>query len=634
MKRILIAFIFIIIFSCVYADGGMTFLIIDTDPSTQAMGEISAFSRNVAKNPANSVNANNLFLSAYHTEYLMSTRFDELGIIIPAQFGNLHFNAKGFYTDPMSTFSSTVPDSVYSFTYINALITAGYAKSFGNLSAGVNAKFLYSSADTFNAAGVLFDIGADYRPVEKLSIGLTINDLGPEIKYADFGIMPAYLRASIGYKVIDALKVAADFDFSFNRANMFEAGAGIEYSINNVLFLRAGYIYNSMRDNMLDNIRAGLGFNLGPVGVGYSIANYNDLGLTHTVGITYNQEMAEKRKGKAQELIYAEMEKRLEDKEKMMSDMFYNKSKSYFADKRYEDALEQVDLSLIWYPNNTNAEDFRDIIATAKAQYEIDKEIDKGIESYMAGDYLDAVRIFKAVLEKDPGNDKARKYMDKAQDEQTKSTKLSAVKDKLESGISLYTAGKFIEARKVFEDLGKSGDLKAKEYLTAVEQKINDLVNTGISSIESEYAKKNYVYVIKKSNEYLKYGVRTDKLNQLKNDAEKKKNEQVSTLLTQAKTSFTQKDYKKAEELFRKVMVVDSSNTEAQGYLDRIKTMDVYSVEDIEDLYLKGIESYTNNDYRMAVKFWEKCLEIKPDYEKAVKNIEKAKKKIAELENN
>ena len=73
------------------------------------------------------------------------------------------------------------------------------------------------------------------------------------------------------------------------------------------------------------------------------------------------------------------MKKRLEDKEKMMSDMFYNKSKSYFADKRYEDALEQVDLSLIWYPNNTNAEDFRDIIATAKAQYEIDKERDKGI---------------------------------------------------------------------------------------------------------------------------------------------------------------------------------------------------------------------------------------------------------------
>lgn len=632
MKKIIIFFIFVVICISVFAEGGMTFLIIDTDPATQATGEISAFSKNIYKNPANSLNASKLFLNAYHTEYLLGTRFEELGIIVPAAFGNLHFSMKGFYTDEISTFSSTDADSIYSFYYYNAILSAGYAKAIGNIGVGVNAKFLYSSADTFNAIGVLFDIGADIKPTDKLSIGMSINDLGPELKYADSGIMPANLRASFGYMLMSSLKWAVDANFSFTRSNLFEAGTGLEYSINNVLFLRAGYIYNTKRTNYIDNIRAGIGINLGPAGVGYSIANYNELGLTHTIGITYNHETVQKRNSKTSALIYAEMEKRLEEKEKMMSDMFYNKAKSYFADKRFDDALEQIDLSLIWYPNNTNAEDFREIVVSSKQQDDLDRQIDLGIESYMAGDYLDAVRIFKAVLEQSPGNEKAQKYLDKAQQEQVKSTKLSASKDKLENGISLYTAGKYIEARKIFDELGKAGDLKAKEYLKAVNDRIDDIVNAGISTMEKELAKKNYTYVIKKSAEYMKYNVRTDKLTQLKTDAQKKNQDQVSSLLSQAKTSYTQKDYKKAEELFRKVMVADSNNIEAQGYLDKIKSMNIYSVEDIEDLYLKGIEAYTNNDYRMAVKFWEKCLEIKPDYEKAIKNIEKAKKKITELE--
>ena len=55
--------------------------------------------------------------------------------------------------------------------------------------------------------------------------------------------------------------------------------------------------------------------------------------------------------------------------------------------------------------------------------------------------------------------------------------------------------------------------------------------------------------------------------------------------------------------------------------------MNIYSIEDIEELYLKGIEAYTNDEFRLAVKYWQKCLDIKPDYSKAQKNIAKAQKK-------
>ena len=39
------------------------------------------------------------------------------------------------------------------------------------------------------------------------------------------------------------------------------------------------------------------------------------------------------------------------------------------------------------------------------------------------------------------------------------------------------------------------------------------------------------------------------------------------------------------------------------------------------------------NDFKLAIKYWEKCLELNSTHINAKKNIEKAKRKIEELEN-
>jgi len=50
------------------------------------------------------------------------------------------------------------------------------------------------------------------------------------------------------------------------------------------------------------------------------------------------------------------------------------------------------------------------------------------------------------------------------------------------------------------------------------------------------------------------------------------------------------------------------------------------SAEEIEILYLKGVEAYRWEDFATAIYYWEKVLELDPNHEKAKRGIERAKK--------
>lgn len=50
------------------------------------------------------------------------------------------------------------------------------------------------------------------------------------------------------------------------------------------------------------------------------------------------------------------------------------------------------------------------------------------------------------------------------------------------------------------------------------------------------------------------------------------------------------------------------------------------NAEEIEILYLKGVEAYRWEDFATAIFYWEKVLELDPNHEKAKRGIERAKK--------
>ncbi|MEO0180527.1 MAG: tetratricopeptide repeat protein [candidate division WOR-3 bacterium] len=53
------------------------------------------------------------------------------------------------------------------------------------------------------------------------------------------------------------------------------------------------------------------------------------------------------------------------------------------------------------------------------------------------------------------------------------------------------------------------------------------------------------------------------------------------------------------------------------------------SPEEIEVLYLKGVEAYRWEDFATAIYYWERVLELDPNHEKAKRGIERAKKYLS-----
>ncbi len=627
------ALFLLLIFSVIIinGEGGFQFLYIDINPVTSGMGNNgNILTDDFFRNPALSLNRDYSSFFTNHTEYFWQTRFEHLGFIIPSQIGNFGFETRGIYSNRIPLAVSNVFDSTY-YRYISAVLTINYAKEiFNNFGIGINIKPLYSSVYNYTAFGVLFDAGILYNINNNFSIGISIDNIAINLKYNDGSYMPLLLRAGVGYSTLKQLKLITDFNYYIAENNMIEAGLGMEYTIANILSIRTGYMYNSRNTNILDNINGGLGIRIGPVIVNYAASYNQNLGLVHIAGIEYDHSFTIQKRENQKKKMYAEIEKQLEEKEKMMSQMFINKAKTAFDEKNYESALENIDLALIWYPDNEEGKILNEMIEKSKRQWDTDKLLDLGIDYFINKDYINALSIFESVLKLFPDNKKALKYKSMSEQEQKEILSRQESNDKLNEGIVLYKNGKYSEAKKIFEQINNEN---GKQYLNKVNEKINSIVNIGIKEVEGLIKKKHYISAIRKINTLIVYNVGLDKLKELKTDIETKSTSEVKKFLNNGIQYFNNKDYKKAEEYFQKVMVIDSTNKSAKDYLNRIKAFNIYSLEDLDKLYLKGIEAYTNNDYRLAVKYWEKCLEINPKYSKAIKNIEKAKKKIRELEN-
>ena len=68
-------------------------------------------------------------------------------------------------------------------------------------------KPLYSSVHDYTVFGVLFDAGILYSISNDLSIGISMDNIGINLKYNDVSYMPFLIKAGIGYSPLKQLKL-------------------------------------------------------------------------------------------------------------------------------------------------------------------------------------------------------------------------------------------------------------------------------------------------------------------------------------------------------------------------------------------------------------------------------------------
>jgi hypothetical protein len=179
---------------------------------------------------------------------------------------------------------------VLGLTYANALTD--------RISIGASVNLINESWGKVTASGLSFDFGVQYKnifTVPNLSVGIAVKNLGGAIQYEGSGLFvsaadPNSARGLTYYQVQAAefelpstIALGVSYSRQINEENSISiAGAfnnnnfsydnyriGAEYSFNNTLFVRGGYLFSpdeaDNAPNIYQDFSAGIGINFGSI---------------------------------------------------------------------------------------------------------------------------------------------------------------------------------------------------------------------------------------------------------------------------------------------------------------------------------------------------------------------------------
>src|SRR3989344_3600253 len=252
-------------------------------------------------NPAGLSNLRKKELSAMHAELFADSKYDFFGYAHHTVRGTFGFGVV-YLSQGAIEGRSQDRNQTSDFTASDLAMTLGASKFFiDNVSLGMNLKLIQSRIAGFSSTGFAFDMGTIWKiPNKKIQSGLTIQNIGPKMQFIDEGYnLPLTIASGVGYQLISQVLISADLKYHpYDSRTMLSIGA--EFSTVSMLFLRTGYITNSVGSNSpsinnkdfsekasnLSGLGFGLGLKLGSSTVDYSFTPAGALGNTQRISLS------------------------------------------------------------------------------------------------------------------------------------------------------------------------------------------------------------------------------------------------------------------------------------------------------------------------------------------------------------
>ena len=207
--------------------------------------------------------------------------------------------------------------SLGNFKVYNFLVQGSYSRIINErLRVGAGFKYFREDIDNMYMQGMAFDIGCHYDIGLGIKLGLSINNIGPEVKFEGDGLqqyvdetvspstvlmtstesfsIPRLIRIGVESKVMGSEKTSfirnqlLGLSITMDMVKPLEddlyGSVGTELAIADMFYVRAGSHFS--------HDTAGMGFGLGleykNLKVDYSLSQYGDLGATGQFGIGLN----------------------------------------------------------------------------------------------------------------------------------------------------------------------------------------------------------------------------------------------------------------------------------------------------------------------------------------------------------
>lgn len=200
-------------------------------------------------NPAGLAFVQKAEVSATHAELFAGSRSDFLGYAQTVKRASsseslLSFGVSALYLNqPDLDGRSESRSATGDFNAGDLAVTFAGAKNVGPLSLGAGVKVLRSQIAGETASGLALDIGTVWkRPGSKLQLGAAVQNLGPQMKFAqDSYALPLTLSGGAGYHIARGLLVSADLK-TRPYDSKTSLSFGTEFAPVSMLALRCGYL--------------------------------------------------------------------------------------------------------------------------------------------------------------------------------------------------------------------------------------------------------------------------------------------------------------------------------------------------------------------------------------------------------
>lgn len=257
-----------------------------------------------------------------HTYWLAETSHNFAGIIVKLMNGHsLALNYTSLTMDDMQVTNEFYQEGTGEYFSVSDMaLGISYAFNLTNdFSVGFTAKYILQNIWHMNASAFALDVGIFYlTPVEGLSLGMSITNVGSKIKYEgednfiyysfdpfkhgnndkifseikmDSWDLPLTFRVGLAYRIlkseINNIVISADAVHP-NDYNEY-VNVGIEYSFRKTIFLRSGY-KSLFKIDSEEGLTAGVGLlyyitDFIPMKVDYSYSDFGRLKEVHKISV-------------------------------------------------------------------------------------------------------------------------------------------------------------------------------------------------------------------------------------------------------------------------------------------------------------------------------------------------------------
>jgi tetratricopeptide (TPR) repeat protein len=286
--------------------------------------------------------------------------------------------------------------------------------------------------------------------------------------------------------------------------------------------------------------------------------------------------------------------------------------------------INLLDLVLLLDPNHTRAEKLLALAEKKRRERQIDSLNQAGALALRKKDYLEAMAIFARILELDPDNHIAQQNRDQALAIALKEMAIrTEVLGKVRQALSYYSGGNYKKALRLFTEV-QMIDPENKVVIKYIEE----IKRKRMGQIR---------LIVARARRYIKRG-QSERARYILNEGRRRfpdspalkdlyhKIASERSLLDRAIRLYENGKHKEAAEIFWQVISINPKNKTASSYLSRMGAK-----KDPEKYHTLGVKAYISGNLEQAIRYWEMVLEIDPKNQEAMRNIERAKRKLAKL---